>query len=453
MNHLSFNRIMLCAFCAAVLMAGNAGSVQRVSNGFRGGESIHRLSIAEPLGPGGFQYGVRIQFQRMEVDTTNFDLRMNIAYGLFKDLDFCFYLPYYRMTRGEFNKYGPGDAVASVRYTRRKFLAPPFTAGVQFSALIPSGFSREYLEFPSFTIDQIGFGARFMLQLNSNKVLMAANAGVFGTEKNDFVETFIGAGAKVNLLKRLLMAACEFTQTYDYDANRAQFNTFVGLESHLPYIGLGLMAGVDYDAEFEESVGLALGATITSRKILPGVSRGILETEKRYRNVMLFEFLDEKEEFTLREVKERLARNVGSLDGITVMEPPVDAAQEIAAQDREGALQAAGSSGADLLFFCRYHSARYERSRGYQIPYLIGLPRTSVEISADVWVVDTKLKRQIYSKRITAGASKLRGVTLFPTGKDEQKYYLDAFQREKLRQEAVDHFVKSLSVIFSDKFE
>lgn len=446
-------RVLVFSVINFMALTPVSSAQDRVVNDFRGGESIHRLSAIEPLGPGGFQYGAKVQFQRFEVDTLNFDLRMSISYGLYNNLDLTLFLPYYRMTRGNFNKYGQGDGIASFKYSKPKFIIAPLTLGIEGSLLVPTGFKREFIEFPSFTIDQIGYGSRFILQLDSRKVALLGNLGIFATERKDFIETFAGAGVKVNLLSRLLMASCEFTRTYNRESHASFSNTYVGLESHLPYIGLGLTAGADYDPRYEESVALALGATITSRKVLPGVSRGILETRKRYKKVMVFDFLNEDQDFTRGEVKERFKRTVGSLEGVTIVEPPLNIAYDIAAQDREGALQAAGAAGADLLVFCRYQSTGYERSRGIHIPYLIGFPRTAAEISVDLWVVDTKSKEQIYSKRINVRASKLRGVALFPSSRDDLDFFLDASQQETLRRKAIDRFVKNLAVVFSDKFE
>ena len=88
--------------------------VQGQDYSFRGGESLHRLSLVEPLGVGGVHVDMSAHFLNAEIDTSKeFDLLFNLSYGILPGFDFAYSTSYMRKINGEFNKYGLGDVTIS----------------------------------------------------------------------------------------------------------------------------------------------------------------------------------------------------------------------------------------------------------------------------------------------------------------------------------------------------
>ena len=420
---------------------------------FRGGASIHRLSLIDPLGAGGFAWDVRAQFLQMEVDTSTFDMRFNIAYGALPGFDFALYIPYMRMTSGVDYKYGAGDAVISFKYFRSQSIRNPFKWGIQGSVLLPTGYPKSVPGMPPFSTGKYGFGGRLLLQLTGNKITLTGNSGYFLSESGSFKDMFFGFGIQVNVLKRYLMMVGEITSTQPINEGETYSYAFVGAETTLPYVGIGFKIGLESKVNQDLPLSLVIGASLTSPKTLPGVSEGIIDAKSRYKKVMVFEFLQEEEGFMGDDIEEQFCRILGSLDDVTIVNPPSFKLAEEAVSDRSSAVAIVGEEKADLLIFARYLSFGFQHDRGFSIPYLISFPKTVAEISAEMWVIDTKSQKQIFTGIISGKASKYRGTVMFPTQSALETYQLDAVQKEKIRQQALDNLVRNMAAIFSDKLK
>jgi|GEM_PF-1567554 len=420
---------------------------------FQGGESIHRISLVDPMGVGGVHIDVRTHFMKLEVDTTSsFDLRFNLSYGILPGLDFSYTMPYMRMVSGDYNKYGLGDAMFSLKYIRSGQENRIYKWGLQGTVMIPSGYRDEIPGFPSFTLDQFGYGGRYLAKIEGRNMALTGNIGGFWSEKGTVSEIFYGFGTKMKLIGRLLMLAGEITSSQSASGRYVDSYAYAGVESHLPYVGLSMNLGVEDQMKVDRPIRLIVGASFTFRKTLPGISKGILETKKRYNKLMVFDFAEERAGFTGEDVEKRLCRNLGSLEDVTIVAPPAEEA-ETAGANRSAAIKAAPPEKADLLVFARYGDFGLVRNRGFCIPYVFSLPKTQAFVTADLWVIDTKTSEQIYTGRITGKASKLRGVAFFQPNRVSENMFLDAAQSERLRKEAVDDLIKEMSVVFSDKFK
>ena len=419
---------------------------------FRGGESIHRLTVIEPLGGGGFYADMRAQFLQLEVDTSSFDMRFSFAYGILPGLDFAFYMPYMRMVNGSDNKFGVGDGIITMKYVKGWPGNRIFKWGIQGSFMIPTGYNNDLIGFPPFTYQEFGYGGRWLAELRGGSMTLIGNAGGFWTEKGTVRNLFLGFGGRLNLIGRLLMVNAEITTCQGMTGGAVDSYAFTGVESHLPYIGLGMRMGFESKINEDRPLRLVMGVSLTSRKTIPGVSRGILESRKRYQKLMVFEFLDEPEGFTGDEVKDRLCRNLGSLEQISIIDPSPEMPVEVY-RDRASALAATRRDSADLLVFAQYLDHGYERNHGFVIPYFLGFHKTRAYVTADLWVIDTKSAAQIFKGRVTGRASKMRGMTLFPKSKTSENIFLPTPQTEKIRRKAVEDLVKEMSEVFSDKLK
>ncbi len=420
---------------------------------FQGGESIHRVSLVDPMGVGGVYIDVRAHFMKLAVDTSSsFDLRFNLSYGILPGLDFSYTMPYMRMVSGAYNKYGLGDGIFSLKYIKAGQENRVYKWGLQGTMMIPSGFREEIGGFPSYTLDQFGYGGRYLAKIEGKNMSLTGNLGGFWSEKGTVSEMFYGFGAKMKLMGRLLMLAGEVTSTQSTSGRYMDSYAYAGVESHLPYIGLSMNLGVEDEMKVDRPIRLIVGASFTFRKTVPGVSKGILETKKRYNKLMVFDFTEEKPGFTGYDVEKRLCRNLGSLEEVTIVTPPAEKA-ETASDNRTTAVKAAPPEKADLLVFARYDDFGYERNRGFFIPYIISLPKTQAFVTADLWVIDTKTSEQIYTGTITGKASRLQGLAFFQPNRGSENMFIDAVQSEMLRKAAVDDLIREMSVVFSDKFK
>ena len=447
MNRRIINITLAAIFCLGAKLSSGSDALS-----FRGGEAIHRLTLIEPLGAGGFNADLRAQFLQLEVDTSSFDMRFSFAYGILPGLDFGFYMPYMRMVNGTDNKFGAGDGIITMKYVRGWPQRRVFKWGFQGSFMIPSGYDNNLIGFPEFTYHEFGYGGRWLAELQGANMTLIGNIGGFWTERGTVRNLFMGLGGRLKLLGRMLMLNGEITTCQGMSTGKVESYAFTGVESQLPYIGLGLRAGLESKMKDDRPLRLVIGASLTSRKSIPGISRGILESRKRYQKLMVFEFQNESDGFTGSEVKDEFCRNLSSLDQVTILNPSPELPEEVY-RDREAALAATKKESPDLLVFAQYHEQGIERNHGFVIPYFLGFHKTRAFVSADVWVIDTKSSEQIYKGRLTGKASKLRGVTLFPASKTSENIYLPAPQTERIRRKAVDDLIKEMSVVFSDKLK
>lgn len=419
---------------------------------FRGGESIYRVSLLEPLGEGGFYGDMRAQFLKMEVDTTSFEMGISLAYGVLPNLDCAFHLPYIRMTNGIYNKYGLGDGMFSLKYYDQGQEPSLFRWGIEGAFMLPTGYSEDISGFPRFTLDQFGWGGRYLAGLHEKHIDLTGNIGAFWSETGTISQMFYGFGADLHLLGKLLSLQGEIASAQGINNIGNENYAYAGLHSQLPYIGLGFHAGIESLLKSDRPNRLVVGLSLTSRKTIPGVSKGILETKKRYKKLMVFDFVDEEPGFTDYDLKQRFCRKLGSLEDITIMEP-ADETPQLAYRDRLSALTLTTQDSADLLIFARFQNLGYERNHGFIIPWLISLPITRAFVTADVWVVDTQTSEQIFTGKVTGRASKLRGVALFQPNRSTDNIFLTAQQSDKLRKKAVDDLLKEMGMVFSDKLK
>ena len=167
---------------------------------------------------------------------------------------------------------------------------------------------------------------------------------------------------------------------------------------------------------------------------------------------MVFDFLDEDDYFVDEKVTNNFARKLGSLKEIAILDPGNRIDSDIASLNRGRALEETVQTEADLLVFGRYLTIHYERNRGLYIPFLLHLPYTVARVTAEIWVIDTKTERQVYTGKISGKASKLRGVLLFPkSGKDI--HFLEPSLKEALRKKAVGKFIDNLTEVFSERIK
>jgi len=419
---------------------------------FQGGESIHRVTLADPLGVGGMYADIRVQFGQLAVDTSTFDLRFNLSYGILPGLDFSYTMPYMRKVNGIYNKYGLGDGIFSLKYIRAGQENRIYKWGLQGTVMIPSGYGEDIAGFPAYTLDQFGYGGRYLAKIEGKNISLTGNVGAFWSEKGTVSEMLYGFGTKVRVIGRLLMLAGEVTSSQSISGRYANSYAYAGVESHLPYVGLSMSLGLEDQMKSDRPLQLVLGAAFTFRKTVPGVSKGILETKKRYQKLMVFDFIDEEQGFVGEDVEERLRRNLSSLEEVTIVKPPAEKSEK-AVENRTTALNAIPPEKADLLIFARYYDFGHKKNCGFNLPYVISLPKTQAYIVADLWVIDTHSSEQIYTGRITGSASQFRGVAFFQPNRVSDNMCLDAVQSERLRKAAIDDLIKEMSVVFSDKFK
>ena len=427
--------------------------VQGQDYSFRGGESLHRLSLVEPLGVGGVHVDMSAHFLNAEIDTSKeFDLHFNLSYGILPGFDFAYSTSYMRKINGEFNKYGLGDGIFTLKYISGGQENRVFKWGLQGSFLIPTGYSADISGFPPYTYNQYGVGGRYLAKIQGKNISLTGNIGGFWSEKGSISEMFYGFGVRMKLMGRLLMLAGEVTSIQSTSGKFADSFGYAGMESHLPYVGLVLHAGIEHQMKIDRPLRLIMGVSFTFRKTMPGVNRGILESKKRYKKVMIFDFVEKEKGFSDNNVRNQFCRNLGSLQEISLIEPEQKIAEKVCLS-RADAVAAVPNEKADLLVFAQYNDFGYERNRGFAIPYLVSFPVTRAYISADLWVIDTKTSEQIYSGRLTGRASKMRGVTFFQPSLAGNMHYLDAAVKEKIRQKAVDDLIREMSVVFSDRLK
>ena len=119
----------------------------------------------------------------------------------------------------------------------------------------------------------------------------------------------------------------------------------------------------------------------------------------------------------------------------------------------DGATDLAGASGADLVITGLVLKYDLERMPSAQIPLVVGFPKTTAYVEADVRVVEPRKRAMVLSGRMSGRGERGQGIRLLPTSSDDQLTYLGAVEKEQLRDEAVQKLVTNIVLSMRPNFK
>lgn len=107
--------------------------------------------------------------------------------------------------------------------------------------------------------------------------------------------------------------------------------------------------------------------------------------------------------------------------------------------------------GVDYVVVGEIVQFKQERDKGFYIPYLIGLPKTSVNISVSVNLIDVKDGFLSFVDVVSASNSMSRGISFFPADREGKNEYLSAIERQELYKGLLQKWANELrSIMFED---
>ena len=88
--------------------------------------------------------------------------------------------------------------------------------------------------------------------------------------------------------------------------------------------------------------------------------------------------------------------------------------------------------GVDYIVLGEIVDFKQDRGGGLYIPFLIGFPKTSIDLTVSINLVDVKDGFLSFVDVVSANYSHSRGITLFPTNREEKTEYLSALETQEL---------------------
>jgi len=100
--------------------------------------------------------------------------------------------------------------------------------------------------------------------------------------------------------------------------------------------------------------------------------------------------------------------------------------------DLEAAQSVGKKLGVDYIVLGEIVDFKRERDKGLYVPFLIGFPKTQVSLTVSVNLVDVKDGFLSFVDVVSADYSYARGISLFPTDREEKTEYLSALETQEL---------------------
>jgi hypothetical protein len=107
--------------------------------------------------------------------------------------------------------------------------------------------------------------------------------------------------------------------------------------------------------------------------------------------------------------------------------------------------------GVDYVVYGELLDYQERRSSKFYIPFLISFPQTSMKMTVAINLINASDGSLAYVANISSDKSKSRGVSLFPSSKEDKNSTLDAIEKEKLRSELISNWISNvLEALFED---
>lgn len=444
------------------------------------GQGLDLIGSAEPLGKGRFRLRSLNRSHAVVVpelgDGSVYTGFYSIAYGMTPNLDLSLVVPFLNDSAGGFNKYGSGDPVLGIKYSKPSTIPSSHYTGFQLLIGLPFGYKGEH------ALDQVGgirqfssnamdLGFQGLMDFHFRRVSLYVNGGMFRPGNPDVVTQMVyGFGLEAGRANRWLSVNAEYEARVAFGAQaRAanvlkfglRLNTFRGVE-----IELAREYGfLDHPSPSLTTFGVRTHGYLSGRrrfeprfaiyKPVPPPKR-IYEPDQVLR-IAVVDFDGFEEYHAGRRLISKIRSRLASHDSIEV----VDLSRYTGIKTR-GALTPVESIdlarriGVDVVVTGTVSDYEIDRFAGLRVPYLFELPETQVEVGLRyrvMWFSSVaRTDMEAYTEQVVGRGNLRKRVRLLPADQRDITVSRSAAELARVHDAALDDVVTNLLASMAQNF-
>ena len=176
------------------------------------GQGLDMVHAGEPLGKGRFRLRLLNRSHSIALPDlgqgSSFTGSYGLGYGLSPSIDMSFLLPFLMDSAGDLNKYGSGDVVMGLKWSRPSKIPANFYSAFQLLISLPLGYKGEHgLDkiggVRNYSSEALDLGLQYLLDLNFEHLSLLFNAGYFTSGNPEIMpEVVYGLGLEVGRQRR-----------------------------------------------------------------------------------------------------------------------------------------------------------------------------------------------------------------------------------------------------------
>ena len=477
----AFIPLMLGSAPAAAQVTGlSPGELANAAIAAPMGQGLDLMHGAEPLGKGRY----RIRLMNRSANVTFPGLGQGSSYtgsygyglGLSPAMDLSIVIPFLMDSVGGLNKYGTGDPVLAVKWATPGRFGAGFYRALQVSLGLPLGYKGEH------TLDQVGavrpysngsldLGLQVMLDSQLSQLSILLNGGYFRSGNPQSLPQLVyGIGAEYGRSSRWGSLNAEYqTRVAFSQQSRAVTSLKLGARVNV-YRGLELefnreMDFLDPATASQTTFGLRLhgnratGKRLEARNLLyrpqPPPKRAYEPSQVL--RIAIVDFAGFEEVRAGRRLVEKIKVQLEPHDSLEVVDIRryADVPHEGFLKPRE-ALDLARKLNVDVVLTGAVEAFDVERFAGHQVPYVVYLPETRVELAMRYRVMEffdaDKSQMQAYAAAIGGSGVLRKQPRLLPTTRWDITATASAGELEMVQDRALDSLVGNLLASMASQF-
>jgi len=444
------------------------------------GQGLEMVHAGEPLGKGRFRLRLLNRSHSVVLQQlgqgSSYTGSYGIAYGLSPSLDFSFLLPFLMDSAGGLNKYGSGDVVVGVKWSRPSKIPANFYSAFQMLLSLPLGYKGEHgLDeiggVRSYSSEAIDLGLQYLMDLNFDHVSLLLNGGYFVSgNPNILPELVYGLGLEVGRRRRWASFNIEYQArvAFTEQSNASgvlklgtRLNLFRGTQLELNR-EFGFL---NHPTAAVFTFGLRFHGFLSGRRRLesrytlyqppPKVKREYAPENVLRLAIVGFGGFEELQ--AGQRLVDKLKAHLEPHDSIEVVD-----LSRYANIPRKGflrqrqAVELAQKLGVDVVLTGRVEEFDINRFGGKQVPYLILAPEAVVEVAMRYRIIEfsnrDKLEIQAYSNRIKGKGRLRKRVQLLHTDRRDITSAATAREMVAVQDDALDDLVDNLLATMATQF-
>lgn len=476
----STNTLQRFCLLALIALAASASAqdlalLQRPTNSaitIPAGQGLDLIGSAEPLGKGRFRMRALNRSHSVVVpelgEGSVYTGYYSLGYGFSPALDLSLVVPFLMDSAGGFNKYGTGDPVLGIKWSRPGTIPSDTYSAFQLLIGLPFGYKGEH------ALDQIGgirtfssgamdMGFQGLMDLHFRKLSLYFNGGLFKPGNPEVVTQMIyGMGIETGRGSRWISANAEYQARIAFAAQSRAANILkFGLRIHA-FRGIEIelareIGFLDHPTKGLTTVGLRTHGFLSGRRRLeprftlykpvPPPKR-IYEPDSVLR-IAVVDFAGYEEyqagERLVTKIRNRLAPH-DSLEVIDLTR--YVGVETVGALTPTQAIDLAQRIGADVVVTGTVSSYDIDRFAGLKVPYIVELPETRVEVGLRyrvMWFASAdRTDMEAINEQVTGKGLLRKRVRLLPADGRDITVSRTAVELVRVHDAALDDLVGNL---------
>ncbi len=475
--------LLLVTLVAGAVSAQNLELLRQPKNSaitIPAGQGLDLIGSAEPLGKGRFRMRSLNRSHSVVLpelgEGSVYTGYYSIAYGMSPALDVSLVVPFLNDSAGGFNKYGSGDPVLGLKWSRPGTIPSNHYTAFELLIGLPFGYKGEH------ALDQVGgirqfsssamdIGLQGLMDLHFRKVSLYLNGGLFRPGNPEVVTQMVyGFGLETGRGSRWLSVNAEYEARVAFGAQSRAANAIkFGLRLHV-FRGIEIelareIGFLDQPSPSLTTFGVRTHGFLTGRrrfeprfviyKPVPPPKR-IYEPDKVLR-IAVVDFSGFEEYHAGSRLIDKIRNRLAPHDSLEIVD-----LNQYTGIVKKGALTPAQSIDlarridADVVVTGTVSEYQIDRFSGLRVPYLFELPETEVEVGLRyrvMWFSSAdKTDMESFTEQIKGqGTLRLR-LRLLPADPHDITVSRSAAELARVHEEALDDVVSNLLASMASMF-